>query len=68
MNPLLANSTVKSANAVNNGDSSASFTFAKPAAPSKVHSHALRPLTECTDVLNASMVKQSAMTNAWRSW
>ena len=51
MNPLLASSTVKSADAVNNGKSSASFTFAKPAAPPKVHTHALRTLTECTEVL-----------------
>ena len=67
MNPLLANSTVKSADAVNNGDSSASFTFAKPAAPPKVHTHALRTLTECTEVFNASVLKQSTFTSGWRT-
>ena len=67
MNPLLANSTVKSADAVNNGNSSASFTFAKPAAPPKVHTRAWRTLTECTEVLNASVLEQSTLTKGWRS-
>ena len=68
MNPLLANSTVKNADAVNNGNSSASFTFAKPAAPPKVHTHALRTLTECTGVFNASVLEQSTLIKGWRSF
>lgn len=68
MNPLLANSTVKSADAINNGDSSASFTFAKPVAPPKVHPHAFRTLKECTDVCTTLEVKQSTIITGWRSW